>query len=846
MVNLFPQSLVRRMACATLFIAACICGVCPAAGGNDDPAVTMEERRHEFLNWLADQWAAAGHPIQWKHEEWKFDEIEPNWAGALAAMHLKRTPAEVAKADALFAAMPLDERIDPDMRVCEAIHTYYLFRDDPSLSPAARKRLLDIIRFRPAPRRVNPSVWEFGATENHAFMGHVWCLLAAQLDRDRSTVADMSRHIALFIIEHIKKGWLEYNSPCYVEKEIGCLVMIAEWAEDPRLRQIAELGLDILFAEHAALNLEGMLCGPACRVYQPAHDGILPDEFNHNSRRDAQCSGSYPCMYILFGQGQPHYYGVLGAPLLATSRYVPPKAVTALATAGAERGCYEFKARRPGRYHNLLRAKPGQASPPPNVFSSRVYAWVTPDFVLGSFQEVEGQFGAARSLPLTSVLRIAGSTRRTVYTELVPSSRDASTSSAADCAQHKNVVLGRGSVGQAYLATKEFDEVSEQQGWIFARAGGAFLAYRVIGAAWRWAGAGDPSVFGDFVKFENAQAPFVLEVARAGDYKDDFSRFRADVLDNLIKQEEDTVSYESCSQADAGPSAERFMLTLRYGQPPLLDGRPMDLDSYGTFESPYLNWSWDSGIVNLRYGSERLMVNVTRPERPIRTEETVTPLSLPYQNDCEKSDMAWAPFLNYWRLKPQQWYWSNDGGKPGGCLRHDPARGVDNAERGAHDAMILLHGGETWTDYSFEADARSEKGSFGLWFRADMEDEGGGNGRRVQGYYLVLDPARKKCRLWRARKDGLRPAGSTDRTSEAEVNHFSNPFLIAEQQTPDLIAPGSWIHLRIEVKGSKIVCLVNGRETITAEDNTYLSGSVGLFAYKGIDVRFDNIRVLPR
>jgi len=845
MMNLIQKSLVRHMTCAIPFITACICAARPAIAVGDAAAGTVEERKREFLGRLVDDWAAAGYPIQWKHDEWKFDEIEPNWSGALAAMYLKRKPDEVAKADAFFSAMPLDEKIDPDMRVCEVIHSYYLLRDDPALSSTARRRLLDIIRFRPAPRRINPSIWEFGATENHAFMGHVWCLLAAQLDRDKSTVADMSRHIALFIIEHIKKGWLEYNSPCYVEKEIGCLVMVAEWAEDPRLRQIAELGLDILFAEHAALNLEGMLCGPACRVYQPAHDGILPDELNHNSRRDARCAGSYPCMYMLFGEGKPHNYGVLGASLLATSRYVPPKAVTALATAGAERGCYEFKARRPGRFHHLLRKKPGQTVPPPEVFSSRVYAWVTPDFVLGSFQEVEGRFGAARALPLTSVLRISGNTRRAVYTDLVPPDREVSASAAVDCAQYKNVVIGRGTVGEAYLAKQEFDEVVEQQSWIFARANGAFFAYRVVGSACTWMGARGASVLGDFIKFENPQAPFVLEVARASDYAGDFARFRADVMNNLLKPEENAVSYESCSQADAGPSAERFTLTLRYGQTPLLDGQPLDLDSYGTFESPYLNSAWDSGIVNLRYGSERLMVNVTRPDRPNRIEETVKSLSLPYQTDCDEPDAAWAPFLNYWRLKPQQWYWSNDGGKSGGCLRHDTARGVEKAERGAHDAMILLRGGDTWADYSFEADARSDKGTLGLWFRADMEDEGGGNGRSVQGYYLVIDPARKKCRLWRARKDGLRSTDAKGEPGPIEVNHFSNPLLMAEQQTPDPIAPGSWIHLRAEVKGSKITCSVNGQTVITAEDGTFPSGSVGLFAYKGIDVRFDNIRVSP-
>ena len=109
-------------------------------------------------------------------------------------------------------------------------------------------------------------------------MGHVWCLLVAQIDRDRQTVEAISRHIDAYITEHIRKGWLEYNSPCYVEKDVGCLIMLAKWADDPLLRKKATVALDVLFAEHAILNLEGMLCGPACRVYRAGNEGILPLE----------------------------------------------------------------------------------------------------------------------------------------------------------------------------------------------------------------------------------------------------------------------------------------------------------------------------------------------------------------------------------------------------------------------------------------------------------------------------------------------------------------------------------------------------------------------------------------
>jgi hypothetical protein len=220
-------------------------------------------------------------------------------------------------------------------------------------------------------------------------------------------------------------------------------------------------------------------------------------------------------------------------------------------------------------------------------------------------------------------------------------------------------------------------------------------------------------------------------------------------------------------------------------------------------------------------------------------------MALPYETDCNKPDAAWIPFLNYWRLKPEQWYWSSREGNSGGCLRHDAGLGVRERQRGAHDAAILLRGGEQWTDYNFELDAYTGKGHFGLWVRADMQDEGGGNGRWVQGYYFVLDPSHKECRLWRARQDGFVPENKIRTHSKPEINHFSNPLLIAEAAVPASVAHGRWLRLQVKVCGKVITCFVNDRQVLSATNDLYPSGTVGLIVYKGQDVRFDNVRVVP-
>lgn len=571
----------------------------------------IQDRKRAFLAAQADAWRDAGYPFQSAHEEWKFDEIEPNWMGALGMLALKRTPDEMARANAYLAVMPLDEKTDPDMRVCEALHTYFLFRDDPDLSPDARRGILAVIRHKAPPHRVYRSIWDFHATENHAFMGHVWALLVAQLDRDRAAQQTLEDHVAAYIAEHVRKGWLEYNSPCYVEKELGCLVLVAEWAERASLRTLARIGLDVLFAEHAALQLEGMLCGPAARVY-----GDEPiDEPNHNSRRDAACAGSYACMWMLFGQGGPHPYGVLGAPLLATSRYEPPRAIAALVAAGEARGSYVFRARRPGfglapwRHQGAV-----TPAPPPTAFNLPVYTLVTPDYVLGSFQEVHGRYGAVPSAPLSAVLRMKGSTRRCIYIDLLPAGRIKDPTPPLDCVQHENVVLARGTVGRAYLAKDEFDETLERDGWIFARAGETFAALRVVDGTYTWENVRHPSMYGDFIRFA-PDAFAILEAARAADYEGGFAAFMAGILDNRIERAAESLTYES------GPAARPFTVTLRPGQVPLVDGAPVDLEAYPTLDSTHVRSAWDSGVIEVQYDSLRYSADVRDLAAPVAREE---------------------------------------------------------------------------------------------------------------------------------------------------------------------------------------------------------------------------------
>ena len=245
----------------------------------------------------------------------------------------------------------------------------------------------------------------------------------------------------------------------------------------------------------------------------------------------------------------------------------------------------------------------------------------------------------------------------------------------------------------------------------------------------------------------------------------------------------------------------------------------------------------------MRFGPHRLTINVNPARSPVLVEEFIRPVELPLETTCDAPDPRWVPFLNYWRLKSEQWHWDATGGRSGGCLRHDASLGVPDPERGAHDAAIILRGGEHWTDYAFEADAFAGGGCFGLWARADMQDEGAGNGRWVQGYCFLLDPGRGRCRLWRARKDGYEAAKASGNSPKPERNDFSNPVLLMEGTLPEGVAHGRWMRLGLEVRGPEIRCRVDGKEVLAARDHLFPSGSVGFMTYKGRDIRFDNVRV---
>ena len=214
------------------------------------------------------------------------------------------------------------------------------------------------------------------------------------------------------------------------------------------------------------------------------------------------------------------------------------------------------------------------------------------------------------------------------------------------------------------------------------------------------------------------------------------------------------------------------------------------------------------------------------------------------EEDFESGTDGWEPFLNYWRLYPEQWYTKNGAGIGGSTgLNHNFCLGVTDprgCERGAHDALYMYQGtgAEDWQNYRLEAKLKlhdGEKGvQMGLWIRGKhrVPEDPKIDGKYVSGYYVVF-ALRENNSIILTR---LRDSGST-------AEHFSDPEAIAAASRP--MVKDQWYNFRIDVVNNNIQVWLDGEKLIDVNDSTWGTGTIGFFAYKLEEGTWDDIVVTP-
>jgi hypothetical protein len=455
--------------------------------------------------------------------------------------------------------------------------------------------------------------WRIYNSENHDAQLKSFDLLAAQIFKNRpdyqgkvyndgSTPAEQyaawHAYWSNYFDERAKRGLLiEVGSPVYSGYTIQAILNIYNFAEDPLLREKAEMMLDLVFTDFAQQQLNNVWGGAKSRSY-PAD--------SYDGARDAMTNFGN----LLFGPSYPiRNNHVL---MLATSGYNPPTVIRSLAVDRIGKGSFAYTSLRPGA------GAPGwdngywQVDPTKGVLN---YAYSTPDYVLGTAQLKPGEdhIGPSNQNRWQGIIFNTTSDAR-IYPQAAPSSVTR-TKDAFSSVQKKNVLLTRknGYTTEPTLVyfPASLDGVHEKNGWLFVKEGRAYLAMRPATGSYAWLTSAKnkaAAIDSRFVRLSAVSSPIIFEAARTSKYAT-LAAFEADILDNPRSFANGVLHYTASD-------GTRFVFGSD-GSTPTVNGTPIDYAING-FVSPFMHSTWGSGKFTVSKGSRSVNYDFSNPANPVK------------------------------------------------------------------------------------------------------------------------------------------------------------------------------------------------------------------------------------
>jgi hypothetical protein len=327
----------------------------------------------------------------------------------------------------------------------------------------------------------------------------------------------------------------------------------------------------------------------------------------------------------------PPGFAPLYAPLQATSTYFPPPVVLRLGRDPAARGTYSIAQRVPGV--GLTAGKDTSIDPSRSVFR---YSFVTPSYIVGSFALMSEQPYAAMSAqnrwqgvvlngdlgariaPQITRLNKAGGLERE---QRVPNGFASIQDRNVLITQRSNFQTGYRSRTDIYFSGT-LDLLEEEAGWIFVREGDAYGAVRVVNPgddSYRWLDPvrkhHSPTRESRFVTLADPDSPIVFVASEASDYGSDFAKFKSSLKAQVVRREGNAIEFAGLT----------FFGPKRGG----LGGYAFDSLDTKTFDSPFVRSSWASGIIYIREGEERLLLDMSVAAKPVKRIDPVLTSDFP-------------------------------------------------------------------------------------------------------------------------------------------------------------------------------------------------------------------------
>jgi hypothetical protein len=504
-----------------------------------------------------------------------------------------------------------------------AVSVAFAGRD--KLSPEARAALRDVWRTTRQQR---------GDTENHWVMYYASLYLMADLYPDDpaeswytgKNSAENRAEAEGFLLHWMDLtttiGQGEFNATHYIGEYAIPLLYLKSWARDPAMRTRAQIMLDWIFADLAQNTLQGVLRGTNART----------DDISVTERWNALAS---VFSWLLFDNTPPTPgYGGWGVYFaVAAENYDLPEVIYRVAVDRPDEFLQQDlkRTRRRWRFSDVLMAP---------IYKTN---YVRRDYAVGSYQggvsdtiqahvwDVTWRTDDPRGVHPTLFSLHPHSSSRAMqttfnwYPEPMIKQVEHEGKPSYDrpdkilgCSPYEQVLQDRDTIIALYnipagerfphingFFSKDLTEFSEDaSGWIFARGGNAYLAYRPLaGYTWQpylkyktmWA-TDDRVDQGDrLLQSAHLRNGTIVQVASTSEFAD-MAAFQA-----AIKRLPLTFTLEPTPTV-AFTTLRGRKLTFTYGQTPAIDGRKVDYAKWKLFQGPFLNAEKDSRRLTITHG----------------------------------------------------------------------------------------------------------------------------------------------------------------------------------------------------------------------------------------------------
>jgi len=502
--------------------------------------------------------------------------------------------------------------VDLDFAALKLMRAYWLFGEPKKLQPATVEAIRGFFRTKDVRSQWNEQVGK--AAENHEIQFHTARFLAAQAFPGETfeayhaagseLVKRDSEWLKAAIRFRAEQGWGEFDSSVYYRVDMECLLCLYDFSRDAELQRLAAMMLDLMLADIAVDSLNGMYGGAHARVF-------YFDVLKHSTE------DTYGLQYLYFGNVDPHTIGGLSGSVDAiTSGYRPSDVVVQIAI--GRKTPYENRERK-------CLHKPDDVMPnSPLSGSIRKYTYWTPDYVLGCVQfqdpypeSYSGKYWAHHQQQEWD-LTFGSRTRTRIFTHhpgklgIVHARWTGDMS--CNCGhffQNKTALVALYDIPagepcqyiHAFVPRKDFDELVEEDGFIFVREGQVCAALKMLGGH-EW--ADDPIWHDAEVISRGARNGAVCEVGLAQDYGG-FDAFRREIAANALHFDPQAMELTYGSKR----AGELLLNTKGVRR---LDGKPAPLD-YATYDNPYMHSAWQSGVVEIRDGDSRLLLDFPESNR---------------------------------------------------------------------------------------------------------------------------------------------------------------------------------------------------------------------------------------